>query len=197
MGCLTRLLAILTALDTEWRPIVVLQASPNSTTPGPTRLQHHFCQYNAHEQWHYASILSPPSVMRHWTRFIAILTALDTKWWLHADNACQSKLNRTGAAKASPHQFHQHSSSEQWQCAYILSIPSRMDHQTRLTAILTALDTKWWLNVLLLASPNSVTPGHLWGCSNTPINALRLISDNVLLYYHYQVWWATKHVLLL
>ena len=131
--------------------------------------------------------ISLPSVMMHWTRSIAILTALDMNWLLHAAHACQPNRTASGRLKASWHKFHQCSSSEQWQCASILSIPCRMSHQTRLIAILTTLDMKWWLNVLLLASPNSVTPGHLWGCSITSIDDLRLISDNVLLYYHYQV----------
>ena len=157
-------------------------SKPNWTASGPTRLQHHFYRCSAYEQWWYASILSLPSVMMHWTRSIAILTALDMQWLLHAAHACQPNRTASGRLKASWHQFHECSSFEQWQCASILSIPSRMSHQTRLIAILTTLDTKWWLNVLLLASPNSVTPDHLWGCSITPINDFRLISDNVLLY---------------
>ena len=91
--------------------------------------------------------ISLPSVMMHWTRSIAILTALDMNWLLHAAHACQPNRTASGRLKASWHQFHQCSSSEQWQYASILSIPCRMSHQTRLIAILTTLDTKWWLNV--------------------------------------------------
>jgi len=112
----------------------------------------------------------------------------DMTWLLHADaaHACQPNRTASGRLKALWHQLHQCSSSEQWQCASILSIPCRMSHQhqTRLIAILTTLDTKWWLNVLLPPSLNlnSVTPGHQWGCI-APLLSMPLIWSVTMCFY--------------